>query len=81
MPGVPASPTLDRPQPEDEFTRRILALADGRLPDGVDPDSAQGRHYRRLIDHSDADVARAPELSPSDLAPVVVLLRGPSRAA
>lgn len=84
MPGVPKSPNPDRPQP-DEYMRRVLAhglaIADRRIPDGVDPESSEGRHYARLIEHVRADVARAPELTPTDLAPVVVLLRGPNRAA
>jgi hypothetical protein len=77
VPGVPAFPAPDDPA----YWPTVSAIADGHLPDGVDPESPRGRYLRRWIEHVRADVARAPMLSPIDLASVVVLLRGPSRAA
>lgn len=57
---------------------RGLAVADGRIPDGVDPDSAEGRRYAALIEHVRADVAAAPRMTESQKAQVITLLRGQS---
>lgn len=64
-----------------ESDRVILALADGRIPDGIDPGSAKGRHYARVIQAVEADMAAAPPMSDAVKARVVALLRGGPDAA
>jgi hypothetical protein len=56
-----------------------LAVADGRIPDGVDPESAEGRRYAALIEHVRADVAAAPPMTDVQKALVATLLRGGRR--
>ena len=54
----------------------VLALAEGRVPAGIDPESAQGKHYAAWGAAIKADVAKAPPMTPAQKARAVVLLRG-----
>ena len=60
----------------EDVWARGLALADGRIPDGVDPESAEGRRYAALIVRVKADIAAAPPMTPAQKRLVVTLLRG-----
>lgn len=53
----------------------VLALSHGRLPDGVDERSREGQYYRRLIDVTRANIARAPEPTEEQLGRIVPVLR------
>ena len=58
---------------------RVFAIADGRIPDGIDPESPEGRRYAALITKVQADVAAAPPMTPAQKRFVVTLLRGGGR--
>jgi hypothetical protein len=59
----------------------IADLANGRLPEGVRPDTAEGRHYRRIIDAIEADIAKAPPPTEAQLTKILPILRGGDHAA
>lgn len=65
----------------DDVWERGFALAEGRIPPGIDPDSALGQHYARLAAAIKADVDAAPPMTAAQKARVVTLLRGDDRHA
>lgn len=67
--------SLMRRDDQTRFRATILALADGRLPDDVSPDSQQARDYRRMIAVSDEAIAKAPPLTPATKAAILAILR------
>ena len=54
----------------------IFALAEGRIPDGMDPESAEGRLHTAMAAKIAADLAVAPKMTAAQKALVVTLLRG-----
>ena len=54
----------------------IRKLAAGELPEGVRPDTAEGRHYARLIATVAADIADTPPLTQEQLSIIIPMLRG-----
>jgi len=65
--------------PSHSRSQIILALADGRLPDGVDPDSQDGQRYRAII--ADLKANRPPKPTPAQLAVIVPILRGAQKSS
>lgn len=63
----------------DDYLKRVvargIAVADGRIPDSVDPESEGGWLYSRMIEHVRADVAAAPPLPVEAMAIICTLLR------
>ena len=53
----------------------IGRLAAGQLPEGVRPDTAEGRHYARIIAAIEADLAKALPLTQAQLNRIIPILR------
>lgn len=65
----------------DDVWERGFALAEGRIPPGIDPKSTLGKHYARLAATIKADVDAAPPMTAAQRRTIVTLLRGGDQRA
>lgn len=69
------------PETEHQWLTRVTALANGCVPDGVDPESLQGKHYAVIARKVKADLDAAPPMTSAQKSMIVTLLRGGGHAS